>query len=67
MKKLEINQIENINGGGACAAVAVADAVVIGGGALSYFGLIAFTPVGGAFMLGAGTVLAGASLYCALA
>jgi hypothetical protein len=67
MKKLQINQIENINGGGACAAVAVADAVVFGGGALAHFGLIAFTPVGGALMLGAGAVLVGASLYCAFA
>jgi hypothetical protein len=67
MKKLEINQIENINSGGACAAVAVADVIVYGGGALSYFGLIAFTPVGAALMVGAGAVLGGASLYCAIA
>lgn len=65
MKTLEINQIENIIGGGPCAAVSVADAVLVAGGAASYFGWIAFTPVGAGLMVGAGVVLAGASLYCA--
>ena len=65
MKTLKLNEMEIINGEGACAAVTVADAVVVGGGAAAYWGWIAFTPIGATVIVVAGIGLAGASLYCA--
>ncbi|MCE7054425.1 hypothetical protein LZF95_07060 [Algoriphagus sp. AGSA1] len=65
MKEVSIEICENISGGGFCQAVAVADAVVVLGGAASHFGWLALNPVGGTILVAGGVALVGASLYCA--
>ncbi len=65
MKTLELNQLEIINGGGFCAAVATADMVLVAAGAAAHWGWIAFTPAGASLMIAAGIGLGATSLYCA--
>lgn len=65
MKTLEISILEEINGGGFCNSVTVADAVVAVGGGAAYMGWITLTPAGVGILAGAGVALAGVSLYCA--
>lgn len=76
MKRIEFNQLELVNGGGFCQAVAVADAVATVGAAAiqvgTYYGAfgvvagVAVNPITAPVLLGvAGVGLVGLSLYCA--
>ena len=65
MKKLNLEILEDVNGGGFCSAVAVADGVVAVGSYAAYAGWLALTPVGVGVLAGAGVVLAGISIGCA--
>ncbi len=62
MKVLELNKMETIQGGNACAAVTVAGAVVALADAAAVCGWLLLTPAGPAVLVGASLLIGGIGL-----